>query len=309
MRTFVEETGQPLTFGNFIRYHDYEPELLLTSETWTQWKAKAQLESIPQDPDLARLQSALMRIATMNGPREIMRMQRVIRQLLRQDKKSALQEAAEIRIPLHYRIWGKPGPALQIATLQQSFAKLMANPSVLHDMEEILIWAEDSSRISGIMPELPFPCPLELHAHYGNTDILASMGQATLQSAGQRGVGVIHCQQARAYVLLVTYQKTEREFSPSTMYADYPISRELLHWKSQANTTLISTTGQNLIHHAERGYTILIFARNTKKKNGVTLLYTYLGPAERISYSNKLSSWLESRVHSVHRPYCPVGQN
>ena len=63
----------------------------------------------------------------------------------------------------------------------------------------------------------------------------------------------------RAYVLLVTFQKTEREFSPSTMYADYPISRELLHWESQSNTSLRSDTGQNLINHRERGYTISIF--------------------------------------------------
>ena len=48
------------------------------------------------------------------------------------------------------------------------------------------------------------------------------------------------------------------------MYADYPISRELLHWESQSNTSQKSETGQNLIHHLERGYTILVFARDQK---------------------------------------------
>jgi len=55
------------------------------------------------------------------------------------------------------------------------------------------------------------------------------------------------------------------------MYADYPISRELLHWESQSNTTKDSATGQNLICHAEPGYTILIFARDQKKTNGSAL--------------------------------------
>ena len=50
------------------------------------------------------------------------------------------------------------------------------------------------------------------------------------------------------------------------MYADYPISRELLHWESQANTPQRSETGQNLIQHKQRGYAILIFARDVKKK-------------------------------------------
>jgi superfamily II DNA or RNA helicase/HKD family nuclease len=287
LQTFVEETGQPLTFGSFIRYHDYEPELLLTGETWTQWKAKARLEPIPRDPDLSLLKAALVRIAAMNGPREIKQIRGVIGHMLRQDRQAALQEAGAMAIQFHYRIWGRPGPALRLLNFEQSFAKLMANPSVLKDMDEILTWAEDSSRIGGTIPDLPFPCPLELHGRYSNIDILANLGLATLESAGQRGVGVIHCRQIRAYVLLVTYQKTEREFSPSTMYADYPINRDLLHWESQSNTPQSSSAGQNLIHHHERGYTILIFARNTKKKNGVTLPYTYLGPAERVNHEGE----------------------
>jgi len=41
----------------------------------------------------------------------------------------------------------------------------------------------------------------------------------------------MHFAEQKTYALLVTFQKTEKEFSPSTMYADYPISRELLHWE------------------------------------------------------------------------------
>ncbi len=108
-------------------------------------------------------------------------------------------------------------------------------------------------------------------------------GASSLGSAGQRGVGVLHFPTLKAYALLVTYQKTEREFSPSTMYADYPISRELLHWESQSNTTQESATGQNLIRHKERGYTILFFARSEKKRNGWTLPFSYLGPADLVS--------------------------
>jgi len=87
-------------------------------------------------------------------------------------------------------------------------------------------------------------------------------------------------------VLLVTFQKTEKESSPSTMYADYPISRELMHWESQANTAQRHTDGQNLIHHQERGYTILVFARDQKKRNNVTVPFTYLGPVDMVSYES-----------------------
>jgi hypothetical protein len=79
---------------------------------------------------------------------------------------------------------------------------------------------------------------------------------------------VLHFAEIKTYALLVTFQKTEKEFSPSTMYADYPISRELVHWESQANTAQHHADGQNLIHHQDRRYTVLLFARARRKETG-----------------------------------------
>ncbi len=287
LQTFAQESGLPLTFGNFVRFHDYEPETLLVRETWTQWKAKARLDPAPQDPDLAHLKKALVRVASMTGPEEIVRLRRVVVMLRQQNIPAALAEGTEEALRVHYRLWGQPGTKIGAPTLEASFSRLAGNPTILNDLKEVLAWAEDESRISGVMPELPFPCSLELHAQYGSVDILTALGLATMESAGQRGVGVVHCREIKAYILLVTFQKTEREFSPSTMYADYPISRELLHWESQSSTTQAGERGQNLIHHMERGYTILVFAREVKKRNGVTVPFTYLGPAERVSYESE----------------------
>jgi hypothetical protein len=125
-----------------------------------------------------------------------------------------------------------------------------------------------------------------LHAGYGGKEIQVAFGKANLETAGQTGVGVLHFPDVKAYAFLVTFQKTEKEFSPSTMYADYPISRELLHWESQANTAQRHNDGQNLIHHKERDYTILFFARALKKRNGVTVPFTYLGPVDVVSYES-----------------------
>jgi len=147
------------------------------------------------------------------------------------------------------------------------------------------------------MPKLPFPCSFELHGQYGIKDIMTVLGQTTLQTAGQRGVGVLHFPKIKAYALLVTYQKTEREFSSSTMYADYPISRELLHWESQSNTVQQSETGKNLIQHGERGYTILIFARSQKERNSCTVPFTFLGNSERVNYESERPIRIVWRLH------------
>jgi superfamily II DNA or RNA helicase/HKD family nuclease len=287
LQTFENETGKRLSFGNFVIYHDYEPELLLVRETWTSWKAKARLTQYPTDPDLNRLKQGLVRAAFITGPREISLLRRAMEKLLVPDVLAAMEIVSDGAMLAHYRIWGVPGRKLGIRTLEDSFRRISENSSVLSDLIEILEWAGSETTVDGQVPVLPFPSLFELHAQYGSRDVQAVLGQATLETAGQTGVGLLHFPSVRAYALLITYQKTEREFSPSTMYADYPISRELLHWESQSNTAQQSDTGQNLIHHADRRYTILIFARDKKKTNGSAAPFVYLGPADRVTFESE----------------------
>ncbi|BCS54163.1 DUF3427 domain-containing protein [Geobacter sp. SVR] len=287
LQTFTSETGQELTFGNFIRYHDYEPEVLLAKESWSEWKAKAQLAPIPVDPDLARLKKALIRAAFINGPQEAELLRQVLAKLAAGQVTEALALPGSSAMLLYYRIWGDKAEKVRIASLEDAFQRLAANPTICADLDEILAWSLDTTEVAGTAPELPFFVPLELHAQYGNKEIQAAFGRANLESAGQTGVGSFHFADIKTYALLVTFQKTEKEFSPSTMYVDYPISRELLHWESQANTAQHHMDGQNLIHHQEQGYTILVFARGQKRRNNVTVPFTYLGPVDMVSYESE----------------------
>ena len=287
LESFEHEAGQPLTFGNFVRFHDYEPEILLSRKTWTQWKATARLAETPKDPDIEQLQKSLISAAQTSGPREIIQFRRVIAHLKNGDAPAALSEAGDSALSMHYRIWGNPGKKLGMGNIEDSFRRMVPNRSVLGDLDEVLAWADEESRVGGASLELPFPCSLELHATYGSDEIKAALGGASFESAGVTGVGRLHFPKIKTFASLITFQKTEREFSPSTMYQDYPVSRELLHWETQSQTSLASDTGQNLIHHQERGYTMLFFVRSRKKVDNVTSPFTYLGSATLVSYQSE----------------------
>lgn len=287
LQSFTSETGQPLNFKNFVEYHDYAPEALLVKETWSGWKAKAQLNDVPADPDLSRLKKALLRAASINGPEELRLLKVVIAELSAGNVSNAIKVAGSSSMAVYYRLWGEKGDKLGFSTLEESFRKLADNRSILRDLREVLNWALETTEVAGKKVNLPFSCSLELHASYGIKDIQAVLNKANLKTAGQTGVGVIHFPEIKAYALLITFQKTDKEFSPSTMYADYPISRELLHWESQANTAQYHKDGQNFIHHQDRDYSILVFARAQKKRNGVTLPFTYLGPVDLVSFQSE----------------------
>ena len=82
----------------------------------------------------------------------------------------------------------------------------------------------------------------------------------------------------------MTLEKSERDYSPSTLYKDYAISPMLFHWESQSGTTQASPTGQRYIHHRERGGHILLFVRTRQEQDGRTMAYTLLGPADHESH-------------------------
>lgn len=214
-------------------------------------------------------------------------MRRVVAHLRDGNPATAIVEAGEATIPIHYRIWGQPGRKLEMANIEESFRRAAQNPSVLGDLEEVLAWADEESRVGSAPLNIPFPCSLELHATYGSDEIKAVLGKATFETAGETGSGLLHFTNIKALLALVTFQKTEKEFSPSTMYQDYPISRELLHWETQGRTSQASDTGQHLIHHVERGYTMLFFVRSRKKVDGTTAPFTFLGPAKLVSFQSE----------------------
>jgi hypothetical protein len=84
---------------------------------------------------------------------------------------------------------------------------------------EILELADDRTLILSLGDSPPF----EVYVNFTNSDIQSLMGATLLTNLGQQGVDVLHFPNHRAYALLVTFKKSENEFSPSTMYADYPI--------------------------------------------------------------------------------------
>jgi Domain of unknown function (DUF3427) len=96
--------------------------------------------------------------------------------------------------------------------------------------------------------------------------------------------GVLHLPDLPADVFFVTLQKTERDYSPTTMYQDYAINDRLFHWQSQSTTSSSSPTGLRYIEHQKRGYTVLLFGREQKSRNGLAQSFFFLGPAHYVDH-------------------------
>ena len=96
--------------------------------------------------------------------------------------------------------------------------------------------------------------------------------------------GILWVPQARSDVFFVDLHKAERDYSPTTMYRDYAINRELFHWESQSRQTPRQPTVQRYINHRSRGTRILLFVRERKTFELGTQPFTFLGPADYVEH-------------------------
>jgi hypothetical protein len=94
--------------------------------------------------------------------------------------------------------------------------------------------------------------------------------------------GVKYFKEKKLDAFFVTLNKSEKDYSPSTLYEDYAINERLFHWQSQSRTSVESETGRRYINHLRTGNRIVLFVRENKKQEGVTSPYVYLGEVEYV---------------------------
>lgn len=178
-----------------------------------------------------------------------------------------------------------------------SLHRLRANPTLCAELRNLLVYQQTRLDTPPNTLELPFLCPLELHAAYTRDEILAGLGHWTLQHQSSMREGVLYLPELNTDLFMVTLHKTETDYSPTTMYEDYAISDTLFHWQSQSTTAADSPTGKRYREHRSHGGTILLCVREYKSVNNQTAPYYFLGPAEYVSHTGSKPMSIIWRLH------------
>jgi superfamily II DNA or RNA helicase/HKD family nuclease len=127
--------------------------------------------------------------------------------------------------------------------------------------------------------------PLRVHARYQREEVLAALGYAShTRRPNSFREGVLYVPEENIDAFFVTLKKSESDYSPTTMYQDYPISPTLFHWESQSTTSVASTTGQRYLSGSS---TVLLFVREHKQDEFGTAPYLFLGPATYASHKGE----------------------
>jgi len=303
LKDLARTLGRRPGLGEAIEFLDTTLDELLRRGLWSEWLAEAGLGAAVTDPQAERLRKGIRRVAHVECAVQI---REWLWWLESPDSNEPPSPTSAASSPLSLAM--SPYPPEESARLSRQMAEMLlgslwheaslgwtceeglrqlrANPAALRDLCEVLRLrlASAPRHPAGQIPALSGP--LTIHAPYTRDEILMGLGHWTLDRRPSQREGVLHIPGRKVDVLFVTLQKTEEEYSPTTMYEDYLISQELFHWQSQSNTSSTSETGQRYVRHRELGYTPILFVRESRKSTGeLTAPYYYLGPCDYVSHS------------------------
>ena len=173
-------------------------------------------------------------------------------------------------------------PSRDIQTPVVITNEIILNKEIL----SVLECAMDRIENKEIKMNISTPSALHIHARYSRDEILASFGVHTFNIKSSNREGVVDIQNLNTELLFVTLQKTEKRFSPTTLYHDYAINKELFHWQSQNSARPDRGKGLKYINHKKSGKTIILFVREQSiDEFGRTMGFVNLGPVYIESYN------------------------
>ena len=168
--------------------------------------------------------------------------------------------------------------------LSDGAALLWTHPQVCAELVELLdVLARRITHLTPALGEL-LDVPLRVTAQYTRHEILAASGVTEGVKSRPWREGVLHAKELSADLFVFTLDKTGGQFSPTTRYRDYAISRDLVHWESQSGTSEQSPTGRRYQQHVAMGSHILLFGR----VSSVDRAFRLFGPATYVSHEGEL---------------------
>ena len=270
LATFLAESGVELA------------DVIRSGRSWTRLRRDA---GLPTRAGSDREAEVLRRIRAFAHIDDVTR-RRTYSRLLADDAADYVDlSAVEQRLArmLFFLLW--PGGG-EHGSIEAGFEALQREAAVRDELTAVIDLAFGAaSHVPVSLSEPLRQVPLQIHGRYQREEVLAALDYASLKrKPNSFREGVLYVPEIDVDAFFVTLQKSEADYSPTTLYRDYPISPTLFHWESQSTTALSSATGQRYLYGSS---TKLIFVRQHKSNEYGTSPYLFAGPATYVQHSGE----------------------
>ena len=263
-------------------------DVLKPGKSWTRLQRDSGVVLPPAGPREEEILKRVRNFAHVDDAARAHGYQRILRDGAEWATLSPLER--ELARMLFFSIWPSAGRTKTdqgFPSVEAGLAALRMEIAARSELSAVVDYSFDAARrtahgLQGDLSELP----LRVHARYRREEVLAALRWARLDRLPTSfREGVVYSHELNTDAFFIQLRKSEKAFSPTTMYRDYPISPTLFHWESQSRTTQASPTGQRYLNGTSN---VLLFVRESDVDEfGTGAPFLFLGPATYVSHEGE----------------------
>jgi superfamily II DNA or RNA helicase len=302
IQNYKHQSTLSLSLQNFIEFQHIEPQLIYKKDNWKRLCVEAGIIENFIEPNETELTGCIKRLLRCNSISYL----KFLRNLIESNFNTSASSEEEnlMLLMFHYDVWQKAGPQLGFASIKDSIKQISKNPVMVSELLEMVNYLISKVDFIEKDIDLNFALPLKVHSRYNRSEILVATGLHQFDKASSNREGVAANKELNMESLFVTLKKSEKEYSPSTLYDDYAINEYLFHWQSQNATAPESPKGLSYINHNTQDKKILLFVREQNDDEyGFTMPYVFLGEANYIKSSGSKPMNIEWQLHEPMPAY------
>ncbi|WP_373228836.1 DUF3427 domain-containing protein [Cohnella sp.] len=296
MKYFEDNTGLKLSIENFVHYHGLSLYELYGgrtgNRTFNGLKEEAGVVETREGYTWSNSDFVAKRVPALLN----LNSRRLLKFLLAYLEEGMHPRSEEERLMLnvfYYTFYRSEPTKNGFAGVDQAIQETLAYPAFREEVIEVLKYKLSHLDFVDKPNEFHYACPLDIHCSYSMDQILAAFGYWNEEKAPSFREGVKYFEEKMTDIFFITLNKSDKDFSPSTLYEDYAINERLFHWQTQSRTSEDSKTAQRYIHHKQLGTRIALFVREYKEEHNYTSPFVFLGEAEYVKHeANKPISFI-----------------
>jgi superfamily II DNA or RNA helicase len=282
LKHFEQDTGLSLTLENFLSYHHltlYDfygknadrtfSRLLVEAGVKTEFKSDDEKMITKRLPSLFHLNSSYLLkffIDYING-------------------EPVKNEEEHLMLAMFYYSFYKSNPEREkLSSIEGGVQRILSSPEFKMEILAVLQFLYKSLYTLEHENDFNFVSPLRVHGKYSTAQVLAALGYFNEEKSPTFREGVKHFSDKNLDIFFTTLNKSEKDFSPSTLYEDYAINERLFHWQTQSTVSEGSKTANRYINHRKNQHQIALFVREYKKESGYTSPFIFLGTVQHVSH-------------------------
>ena len=281
--TFTEDTDKVLNLCNYLDYYHLDPRNIYKYSSFSRLMVRAGVRDDFNEELEDTITKALARLSIIDSRRWITFLIDLLQNYQSFNYESMSPLNKRMFQMFYVTIWEKTYDDSSVEC-QNNMFQLFTSKVLLNEILELLDYKYNKIDFVDEEVDLGFDSPLDLYCTYTRNQLLVAMDYMKPSTIRE---GTKYLEDKKIDVFMITLNKSDKDYSPSTLYKDYSISDRLFHWQSQSTTSAESQTGQRYINHRKTGNRIILFVRENKKDTitGIAEGYTFLGLADYVSHN------------------------